>query len=312
MCDGIEPFASGLLAVDGDNEIYWETSGNPEGIAALYLHGGPGSGLGTGGYRRRFDPDYWLIVGLDQRGCGRSRPLATEALDDLDSNTTATQIADLEHLREHLGIERWLLVGGSWGTTLAIAYAQAHPQNVIGLVLAAVTTTSVDEVSWITETVGAVFPREWDQFAASADRRSDESLVAAYSRLLRDADPRVRADAARAWCAWEDTHVSLSPGYQPNPRYEDASFRELFATLVTHYWSHAGFCEPPLLDQMGLIAHIPAVLIHGRLDVSGPLITPWKLHQAWPASELIVVDEGHGGDQMVRRLEEAIAGFATA
>jgi proline iminopeptidase len=307
----IEPFASGLLPVSHGNELYWETSGNPAGKPALHLHGGPGSGA-MAGYRRHLDPAQHLIVGFDQRGCGRSRPLATDAAADPSTQTLTALIDDIEALREYLKVERWLVTGGSWGTTLALAYAQAHPDRVTELVLFAITTTSASEVEWITETVGCIFPREWARFEAESGRTSAERVVDAYYRKLTDGSSHVRARAALAWCEWEDAHVSLDPHAAPDPRYRDAAFRELFATLVTHYWSHAASVERPgLIEGATVLAGIPGVLVHGRLDVSSPLETAWRLNQAWPGSELVVVDyEGHGGDRMMDEVVAAIARFA--
>jgi proline iminopeptidase len=244
------------------------------------------------------------VIGLDQRGCGRSRPLATDPGADLDASTTTALVGDLERLREHLGLDAWLVAGISWGTTLALAYAQAHPARATGLVLAAVTTTSTREVEWITEAMGRVFPREWDRFAAAVDRLPGERLVDAYARALRD--PARRADAARAWCTWEDVHVSLAPGARPSPRYENPAFRELFALLVTHYWSHSGFVGDALLGGMAALADVPGVLIHGRHDVSSPLETAWRLHRAWLGSELVVLEEGHGGPATTAAIAAAV------
>ncbi len=311
MFPAIEPFASGMLAVSDGNEIYWEASGNPNGKPALTLHGGPGSGLGEG-YRRRFDPERFLIIGFDQRGCGRSRPLVIDPeAPALETNNRRAIIADIEALREHLEVEQWLVTGLSWGATLANAYAQAHPDRVTAIVLLAVTSDSRDEIDWITESVGRIFPREWDAYAAASQRLPGERVIDGYYRLLRDPDPAVREQAARDWCTWEDTHVSLVPGYQPNSRYADPVFRAIFATLVVHYWVHDCFAEDGgLMATMDRIAHIPAVLIHGRLDVSGPLVTAWELHKRWPASELVIVeDEGHGGDEMIKLMGEAIHRF---
>ncbi len=311
MFPPIETFASGWLPVGDGNEIYWEASGNPNGKPALRLHGGPGSGIMTG-YRRDFDPGKFLIVAFEQRGCGRSRPRATEPVADLSTNTTAALIADIEVLRTHLGVEAWLLTGVSWGTTLALAYAQAHPERVSEIVLAAVTTTTAAEVDWITEQMARVFPREWDQFAAAASPKPGQRLIDAYYERITHSDPVVREQAARAWCTWEDVHVSLDPRHAPSPRYEDPEFRLLFATLVIHYWKHAAFIGGDgLLANMASISHLPGILIHGRLDVSSPLETAWRLHRAWPGSELIVVEnDGHGGETMIDELASAIARFA--
>ncbi|HET7034809.1 MAG TPA: prolyl aminopeptidase [Thermomicrobiaceae bacterium] len=294
----IEPYASGMLDVGEGHQVYWECSGNPNGKPALYLHGGPGSGASPG-QRRWFDPEAYKIVLFDQRGAGRSRPLASEPHADLSANTTQHLIADIEALRRLHDVGRWTaILGLSWGTTLAQAYAQAHPQHVRALVLGAVTTTSRREVEWITEGVGRVFPREWERFAAAVPPRlRQQRLVDAYNELLLDPDPAVHERAAIEWCAWEDTHVSLTPGYQPNPRYDDPEFRLRFARLVTHYWRHAAFLdEEQLLRDAARLNGIPGVLVHGRYDVSSPLETAWRLAQTWETSELHVLDDaGHGG-----------------
>jgi proline iminopeptidase len=302
-----------MLAVAGDNEIYWEMSGNPDGKPVLYLHGGPGGGLGLGGYRRRADPQRHLIIGIDQRGCGRSRPLVIDALERLSENTTAALIEDIEAVREHLGIQRWLVTGVSWGSTLTLAYAQAHPERVTEIVLVAVTTTSREEVDWITEGVGRVFPEAWERFEAASKRRPGERVVEAYARRLAGGDAADRARAADAWDAWESMHVSLDPLWQPSPLHADPAERAVFATLVTHYWANDAFLPGPkrILGRVDRIAHIPAVLIHGRHDISGPVITPWRLHKGWPASRLDVIEnEGHGGPESMQEMTRATDAFA--
>lgn len=310
MFPPIEPFETGHLAVADGQTIYWEASGHPAGKPALYLHGGPGGGIGAG-YRRHFDPARFLIVSFEQRGCGRSRPLATDPGASLAAQTTQALIADIEALRVHLGVARWLIYGASWGTTLALAYAQAHPERVSELVLACVTTTSQAEVAWITEDMRRIFPAEWARFAEAAAPAPGQRLIDAYEARITSPDAQVREAAARAWCEWEDAHVSLAPGHQPSPRFEDPAFRLLFATLVIHYWKHAAFLDPPgLLAGMDRIAHLPGVLIYGRYDVSSPLETAWRLHQAWPNSELVVMaHDGHGGAGMVEAVTQAIARF---
>ena len=309
----IDPYDSGMLDVGDGHRVYWECCGNPAGIPALYLHGGPGSGC-TPGQRRFFDPDAYRAVLFDQRGSGRSRPLANEPDADLRANTTAHLIADIEALRRHLGIERWAVLGMSWGTTLGLAYAQAHPTHVDALVLALVTTTSRREVAWLTRDVGRIFPREWDRFASAVPATLRHlPLVDAYAALLFDADPAVHAHAAREWCAWEDAHVSLAPGHRPNPRYDDPAFRLRFARLVTHYWRHAAFLEDDqLLRDAPSLDGIPGVLIHGRYDVSSPLETAWRLSQRWTTSRLhILADMGHGdGDSLYDAVVDALAQVA--
>jgi proline iminopeptidase len=304
MFPQVEPYESGTFETAG-TALYWEQSGDPDGRAALYLHGGPGSGLRDGWYRTWFDPSVFRVVGLDQRGSGRSRPLAVAALDVLDENTTQQLIGDIEALREQLRIERWLVTGVSWGSTLALAYAEAHPDRVDGLVLLAVTSTSREEVDWITDGVSRLFPEAWARLLGAAEPRPGERVVEAVARRLRSADPEIRELAATAWAEWEATHVSLNPGFSPGPVVVDRNK----ATLVTHYWAHDAFLGPTgILDGIDALRKIPAVLIHGRRDVSSPVVTAWRLHQAWPASDLrIVEDEGHGGPRMWELLAEAIA-----
>lgn len=307
----LEPFASGMLSRPGGAELYWETSGNAEGRPALYLHGGPGGDLGKGGYRRRFDPAEYLIVGMDQRGTGRSRPWAIDDLENLDMNTTQALIDDIEALREHLNIEAWLLHGVSWGSTLALAYALEHPQHVSAMVLTAVTTGSRAEIDWITESVGAIFPEAWA--ALSLEVPHGRRIVAHYAELMRDTDPEVRAAAADRWDAWESAHVSLDPAWQPGPLHEDARTRQNFALLVTHYWAHDCFLpdKDAVLARADELSPIPGALIHGRYDVSGPAITPWRLHEAWSGSQLEIVEtEGHGGPQEMELTTQAIDAFA--
>ncbi|MEJ3749883.1 prolyl aminopeptidase [Actinomycetes bacterium KLBMP 9797] len=291
-----EPYDHGWLDVGDGHRVYWETCGNPDGKPAVVVHGGPGSGAGPS-WRRFFDPDRYRVVLFDQRGCGRSTPSAGAPDADLSTNTTHHLIADMERLRAHLGIERWLLLGASWGTVLGLAYAQRHPDRVSEIVLFSIATRPCKATEWITRDMGRVFPAEWARFRAvvpPAER--DGNLAAAYSRLLHDPDPGVRERAAAEWCRWEDTHVATAPGHQPSPRYQDPEFSMVLARLVTHYWGHDCWLgDDELLAGAGKLAGIPGVLIHGRLDISSPLDDPWHLAQAWPDSELIVIgDAGHG------------------
>jgi proline iminopeptidase len=286
-----------MLDVGDGHRIYWECSGNPSGRPALFLHGGPGSGCSPG-QRQFFDPKLYRAVLFDQRGCGRSQPDASQPSVDLATNTTAHLIADIESLRTMLGIDQWTVLGLSWGTTLGLAYAQAHPQRVNAMVLGFVTTTSRAEVRWITEDIGRIFPEEWDRFAKSVpDQLRHLPLVDAYAIMLADRDPAVRDDAARAWCDWEDAHVSLTPGHTPSARFQDPKLRLRFARLVTHYWRHAAFLDDDqLMRDAGSLNGIPGVLIHGRYDVSGPLVTAWNLRRKWATSRLQILDDaGHGG-----------------
>ena len=291
-----EPYDQGLLDVGDANLIYWETCGNPRGKPAVVLHGGPGSGC-TPGMRRYFDPAGYRIALFDQRGCGRSLPHASDPKVDLASNTTHHLVRDIERLREHLAIDRWLVFGVSWGSTLALAYAERFPERVSELVLVSVVTTSYREVQWVTRDVGRYFPEAWARFRDSLPApERDGDLIAGYVRLLRDPDPGVRAKAAEDWCRWEDAHVAVHPDAKPSPRYRDPRFRIAFARLVTHYWQHAAWLEQgSLVRDAGRLASIPGVLVHGRMDLSSPIDIPWQLAQRWAGSELVIVDDaGHG------------------
>ncbi len=246
--------------------------------------------------RSLFDPRRYRTVLFDQRGAGRSRPHASDPAVDLSVNTTGHLVADIECLREHLAIHRWLVYGASWGSTLALAYAQRFSRRVSEIVLAGVTMTRRSEVDWLCRGVGAFFPAQWERFRRAIptpDRDGD--LVAAYVRLLADPDRDVQQRAARSWCDWEEAIVSVESGGHPNPRYDDPSFRLGFARLVTHYFSHAAWLEEDeLLRGAHKLIGIPGVLIHGRLDLGGPLHTAWQLARAWPGSELVVLDtSGH-------------------
>jgi proline iminopeptidase len=308
----IEPYDSGMLDTGDGHHLYWECSGNPDGEPALYLHGGPGSGA-TAGQRRFFDPSRFRAVLFDQRGCGRSRPLASQPEHELETNTTLHLVADIEALRHRLAVDRWTILGLSWGTTLGLAYAEAHPDRVNGLVLVLVTTTSRREVDWITRDVGRLFPEEWHRFSgAIPESLRHLPLAEAYATLLGSPDPEVRDHAAREWCAWEDVHVSLTPGHQPGPRFQDPLFRLSFARLVTHYWRHAAFLEEDqLIRNVSLLNGIPGTLIHGRYDVSGPLETAWRLSRDWTSARLHVLDDaGHGGgNSFMAAIVEALNGL---
>ncbi|MDS1271302.1 prolyl aminopeptidase [Lipingzhangella sp. LS1_29] len=296
-----EPHTQGMLDVGDDNLVYFDVSGNPSGKPVVLLHGGPGAGA-VPGLRRFFDPSVYRIVSMDQRGCGRSRPHASRPDTPLDTNTTHHLIADLELVRRHLGIERWQVFGGSWGCTLGLAYAQRFPTRVTELVLLAVTTTRRAEIDWLTRDLGRLLPEQWQRFncGVPVDERCGD-LAAAYARLLDHPDAAVRDRAARHWCAWEDAVVMITPGVDPDPRFNDPEYRMAFARLVTHYFSHgAWLTEGELLHEAHRLAGIPGVLVHGRLDLSAPLDTAWQLASAWPDGELVVVENaghssGHSG-----------------
>ncbi|MGC5172576.1 prolyl aminopeptidase [Microbacterium sp. DT81.1] len=307
------PYAHGAIAADGGASIYWEESGTPDGVPALWLHGGPGGSLGDAWHRSMFDPDRYRLIGIDQRGSGRSRPNILDARDTLASHTTQQLIADIEAVRDALGVERWVVAGMSWGTTLALAYALEHPDRVRALALTAVTTTSREEVEWITEGVGRIFPEEWAAFERASDRVGGERIVDAYARRLAGGESTDREAAARDWDTWEGVHVSLDHPESRHRGHTDLAEREAFATLVTHFWSNDAFLpgEMAVLARIDEIRHIPAALVHGRRDISGPPITAWRLHRAWPASTLTIIeDEGHGGPRSCSALSDALDRFA--
>lgn len=301
-----EPYHHGMLDVSDSHHIYWESCGNPHGKAAVVLHGGPGSGC-TSGMRRYFDPRAYRIVLFDQRSCGRSTPHARDMSTDLAVNTTAHLIADMERLRQHLGLEQWLLFGVSWGSTLALAYAEQHPQHVSAIVLGGVTMTRRAEIGWLYRGVAPLFPAQWAQFRAGVPgAEQDGDLVEAYHRRLHDPDPAVRHKAAQDFHNWEAALMSIDPDAKPNPRWADPAFRLARARIVTHYFRHNAFLEDGvLLRNAGALASIPGVLVQGRLDLGSPLVTAWELAQAWPSSELVIV-QGAGHSTSDPGMSEAI------
>jgi proline iminopeptidase len=310
----IEPYDHGMLDVGDGNRVYWEQCGDPDGKPALVVHGGPGSGCSTG-MRRAVDPSRYRVVLFDQRGCGRSVPHASDPAADMSVNTTWHLIEDMERLREHLGIERWLLWGGSWGSTLALAYAERHPERVSEIILVGVTMTRRVDIDWLYRGVGRFFPEEWERFRAylPAEER-DGDLVAAYARLMEHPDPAVRLRTAQEWTAWEDAVISLEEKGQPGA-YSDRERDALlaFVRICTHYFSHAAWLEEgAILRDAGRLADIPGALIHGRLDLGGPLDTAWLLARAWPDATLhAVADSGHtGSPEMRERIAAAADAFA--
>ena len=287
----IEPFDHGHLQVSPLHEIYYEQCGNPQGRPVVFLHGGPGGGGDTTA-RRFFDPTRYRIVLLDQRGCGRSRPHA-----ELQGNTTWELVADIESLRERLGIEQWMAFGGSWGSALALLYAQAHPERVSALVLRGIFLLRPAELGWFYEQgASAVFPDYWEDFVAPIppDERGD--LLQAYHRRINGPDQEVALAAARAWSIWEGRTSFLRPPAGIEERFGRAGFALAFARIETHYFVNGGFLEEPdqILRDMPRIRHIPGVIVQGRYDLVCPATSAWDLHRAWPESELkLVPDAGH-------------------
>jgi proline iminopeptidase len=303
----IEPYDTGMLETDDGQLIYWETCGNPDGKPALVVHGGPGSGC-TPGMRKAFDPERYRIILFDQRGCGRSRPHASAPTTDMSTNTTEHLIRDMEQLREHLGVDRWLLRGASWGSTLALAYAERHPTRVSEIVLASVTVSQRTDIDWLYRGVGRFFPEAWarfhdaveaDEFRLPTDSHPPiEELLSIYGERMADPDQTVREHAAAEWVAWEDAPISMEANGSPgaySARVDDA--RLAFVRICAHYFAHGAFLEEgAILRDAGRLAGIPGVLIHGRNDLGGPAVVAWELARAWPDAELrMIEDSGHTG-----------------
>jgi len=293
----IEPHAHGMLDVGGGDLVYWETCGNPEGRTALVLHGGPGSGC-TPWQRQLLDPTRYHIILFDQRNCGRSRPHASAPDTDLSGNTTDNLIADIERLRAHLGVRHWLVLGGSWGSALALAYAERFPTHVSALVLFGVTTGRREEFDWLFRNgLRLFFPEAWERRrSALPEALRGGDIVDAYHRALRHPDAAVREGAATAWCLWESATPDWPPTSALAPRFRDPSFALAYARIVTHYVRHdAWLGDGRVWRDLDKVAEIPAVLINGRFDFQAPLAAAWELHRRWPHSQLVVVDNaGHG------------------
>ncbi len=289
----------GVLDTGDGNLVSWEWRGNPDGKPAVIVHGGPGAGRPSGS-PRSFDPQRYRIILFDQRGCGLSTPHAADPGTDMSLNTTEHLLRDMEQLREHLGVQRWLLHGGSWGSALSLAYAERHPDRVSEIVLPAFWSMSRAETDWLYRGgVSPMFPQEWERFVkGSAQGGRSDDIVAGYVRQLESPDPDVRAGAAVEWATWEDAVLSLEPQGKPTPysnRPTDAL--QAFVRICAHYAAHDGWLENgALLRDVGRLAGIPAVIVHGRLDLSCPLANAWAFKRAWPELELIVIDDaGHKG-----------------
>jgi proline iminopeptidase len=308
----IEPYDRGMLDVGDGNLVYFEVSGNPDGKPALVVHGGPGSGSNPRS-RRYFNPQRYRIVLFDQRGCGRSTPHASDRGIDMRANTTQHLIADIERLRVRLELERWLLFGGSWGSTLLLAYAERHPGHVSEIVISGVTTTSAAEIDWLYGGVRRFLPEAWERFRADLPETSTSlELVAAYARRMEDPDPAVREETAAAWVAWEDAVIAHEEGGNPGA-YSARVGRDrvAFVRICTHFFSHRAWLEDgELLRGARSLAAIPGVLVHGRLDLSSPVFTAWELARAWPGARLVLVDAGHtGGEVTTSELVAALDAF---
>ncbi len=306
----IKPFFKGVIEVPGSggHKIYVEESGKPDGKPVVFVHGGPGGGTSPI-HRRFFNPNVYRIILFDQRGCGKSKPYAS-----LENNTTWDLVADMEFIRKHLGIERWQVFGGSWGSTLALAYAEKHPERVTELVLRGIFLLRKSEVDWFyQEGASHIFPDFWEHFLAPIPEPERHDMVGAYYKRLTSPDPQVRLEAARAWAIWEGRTSKLFPDEGFAAGFgEDA---EAFSRIECHYFINKGWfdSDAQLLENVGRIRHIPAVIVNGRYDMVCPIRSAWDLHRAWPEADFVCVpDAGHSAFErgITSALVEATDRFA--
>ncbi|MEQ9571319.1 MAG: prolyl aminopeptidase [Nitratireductor sp.] len=305
----IEPFETGRLDVGDGHVIYWERAGTKGAKPAVFLHGGPGGGIAPA-HRRLFDPARYDVLLFDQRGCGRSTPHAS-----LEANTTWHLVADIERLRAMVGVEKWQVFGGSWGSTLALAYAQAHPGRVSELVLRGIYLLTQAELSWYYQFgVSEMFPDKWERFVAPIPQAERDDMMGAYRRRLTGADRAARIEAAKAWSLWEGETITLLPEPATSGKFGEDEFALAFARIENHYLVHGGWLdEGQLLRDAGRLADIPGVIVHGRYDMPCPAKNAWALHKAWPRAEFHLVEgAGHAFSEpgILDRLIRATDGFA--
>jgi proline iminopeptidase len=295
LYDAIEPYDMGLLAVSPVHTLYYEQCGNPRGRPVVFLHGGPGGGIEPNN-RRFFDPAHYRVILFDQRGSGRSTPHAS-----LEANTTWDLVDDIETLREHVGVEGWMVFGGSWGSTLALAYAQTHPERVRSLVLRGIFLGRRKEIRWLYQAgANAIYPDVWEEFLRPIPEGERGDLLSAYYRRLTGDDETVRAEAARAWSIWEGSTSTLLRDAKLLAQFTDPQFALRFARIECHYFMHDTFFETDnyLLQNIGKIRDIPAVIVQGRYDLPCPMASAWELHRAWPEAEFrIIADAGHASTE---------------
>ncbi len=305
----ISPYEHGLLEVGDGHRVYWELCGNPNGKPVVFLHGGPGGGCSPS-QRRLFDPEKYRILLFDQRGCGRSTPHAS-----LQANTTWHLVADIERLRAMLGVEQWMVFGGSWGSTLALAYAETHPDRVSELILRGIFTLRRAELLWYYQDGASwLFPDKWERFLEPIPEAERHDLMAAYRRRLTHADPAVQQEAAAAWSLWEGETITLLDNPDYSTQFGDPHYALAFARIENHYFVNEGFFEEgQLIRDAQRLKRIPGVIIQGRYDVATPAATAWALHKAWPEARFVMVpDAGHAFTEpgILHHLIEATDSFA--
>jgi proline iminopeptidase len=305
----IEPFETGMLDVGDGHRIYWERSGTRGGKPAVFLHGGPGGGF-SAKHRRLFDPKLYDVILFDQRGCGRSTPHA-----GLEANTTWHLVADIEHLRQMAGFDKWLVFGGSWGSTLALAYAQTHPERVRELVLRGIFTLRRSELLWYYQHgASQLFPEKWERFQAQIPEEERDDMMAAYRRRLTSNDRAEQVAAAKSWSLWEGETITLLPDPAMTTAFGQDDFALAFARIENHYFVHAGWVEDgQLISDAAKLKGIPGVIVQGRYDMACPPVTAWELHKAWPEAEFHMIENaGHAYSEpgILDRLMRATDGFA--
>ncbi|NQX26002.1 prolyl aminopeptidase [Microbacteriaceae bacterium VKM Ac-2854] len=310
----IEPYHTGILDVGDGHEIYWEASGNPEGKPVVFLHGGPGAGTSPN-HRRLFDPEKYRIILFDQRMCGKSTPHASEPDADLSTNTTWYLVSDIEKLREYLDIETWQVFGGSWGSTLALAYAEAHPDRVSEIILRGIFTLRQAELEWFYEGgAAAIYPDLWETYSAVVPPAERGSYIKSFYRMLNDPDPAVHGPAGVAWTTWEASTITLLQRPELIEAWSAPEYALAFARIENHFFVHKGwFEEGQLIANAGLLRDIPAVIVQGRYDICTPAFTAWDLHTAWPEADFhLIPDAGHAFDEpgILDALIEATDRFA--
>lgn len=307
----IKPYDSGHIRVSDVHQLYYEQCGNPNGKPVVFLHGGPGAGLDPN-YRRFFDPEAYRVILFDQRGAGRSIPHAS-----LDDNTTWHLVQDIEHIREHFGVEQWLVFGGSWGSTLSLAYAETHPQRVRGLVLRGIFLCRPQEIRWFYEEgqgASAIFPETWEQYVRLIPEAERGDMIGAYYRRLTSDDEAIRREAAYAWSVWEASALKLLPDQKVIDEFTEPEMAIALARIECHYFVNNCFFETDnyLLDHVDRIRHIPTAIVHGRYDIICPVMNAWDLHRALPEASLkIIPDAGHAATEpgIASALVEATDGF---
>ena len=306
-----EPIETGRLRVSDIHEIYYEVSGAVNGKPVIVCHGGPGGGS-TPSMRRYFDPKRYKIILFDQRGCGRSTPHAS-----LEDNTTWALVSDMEALRQHIGVDRWQVFGGSWGSTLALAYAETHPERVTELVLRGIFTLRRSELLWFyQEGANAIFPDAWEDYVKPIPEAERSDMMAAYYKRLTGDDEKAQLEAAKAWSLWEGGTVSLLPSEERMHNFSTDAFATAFARIECHYFVNGGFFErdDQIIADIDRVRHIPAVIVQGRYDVVTPMTTAWALHKAWPEADFkIILDAGHAASEpgIVDALVRATSKFAS-